>query len=58
MSGNWIDPGSLEGDALTHWYLRSPAEIDQMRQAAAARRYRDATGRPVRPIYYDPKDFM
>jgi hypothetical protein len=132
-----IDVGSLEGDALARWYLRSPADIEQERQTAAAKRYQDvfygpsgtdpdpgfarempsmdhdvepnvprpgarplkpdlgtpprgpadaakryylelkpntptgraaaaravkkyfdATGRPVRPIYYDPKDFI
>jgi hypothetical protein len=36
-----IDVGSLEGDALTRWYLRSPADIEQERQAAAAKRYPD-----------------
>jgi len=34
-----IDPARLEGDALTRWYLRSPADIEQERQAAAAQRY-------------------
>jgi hypothetical protein len=41
VSEGWTDPGSLEGDALTQWYLRSPADIEQERQAAAARRYQD-----------------
>jgi hypothetical protein len=41
VSDSWIDPGSLEGDALTGWYLRSPAEVDEERQAAAAQRYQD-----------------
>jgi hypothetical protein len=41
MSEGWTDPTSLEGDALTQWYLQSPADIEQGRQAAAARRYRD-----------------
>jgi hypothetical protein len=36
-----IDVGSLEGDALTRWYLRSPAEIEQEHQDAAAKRYQD-----------------
>jgi hypothetical protein len=39
-----IDPGSLEGDALARWYLRSPAEIEQERQAAAEARYREFFG--------------
>jgi hypothetical protein len=41
MPDGSIDPGSLEGDELTRWYLRSPAEIEQERQAAAAKRYQD-----------------
>jgi hypothetical protein len=41
VSENWIDPGSLEGDALRQWYLRSPADVERERQEAAARRYQD-----------------
>jgi hypothetical protein len=41
-----IDVGSLEGDALTRWYLRSPAEIEQEREDAAAKRYQDFFSRP------------
>lgn len=41
MSEGWTDPGSLEGDALAQWYLRSPADIERARQAAAARGYQD-----------------
>jgi hypothetical protein len=41
VSEGWTDPASLEGDALTQWYLRSPADIERERQAAAARRYQD-----------------
>lgn len=41
MSVSWTDPESLEGDELTRWYLRSPADIEQERQAAAAKRYQD-----------------
>jgi hypothetical protein len=41
VSDSWTDPGSLEGDALTQWYLKSPADVDRERQDAAARRYRD-----------------
>ena len=41
MSEAWTDPGSLKGDALRQWYLRSPADIERERQAAAARRYQD-----------------
>ncbi len=41
MPDGSIDPESLEGDALGSWYMRSPAEIEQERQAAAAKRYQD-----------------
>lgn len=41
MSESWIDPASLEGDALRRWYLRSPADVERERQKAAARRYQD-----------------
>ena len=41
MSESWIDPGSLEGDALAQWYLRSPADIERGRQQASARRHQD-----------------
>src|SRR5258708_27992 len=41
VSKSWIDPGSLEGDALTQWYLRAPVDVEQERQEAAARRYQD-----------------
>jgi hypothetical protein len=41
MAYSQIDPARLEGDALTNWYLRSPDDIEQERQAAAARRYDD-----------------
>ena len=34
-----VDPASLEGEDLTSWYLRSPQEIEQQRQAAAQQRY-------------------
>jgi len=41
MPDGSIDPASLEGDALTRWYQRSPAEIEEELQAAAAKRYQD-----------------
>lgn len=41
MPDGSIDVGSLEGDSLTRWYLRSPAEIEQAREDAAAKRYRN-----------------
>lgn len=44
MPDSPIDPASLEGDALTRWYLRSPADIEQERQAATAQRYQGFFG--------------
>jgi hypothetical protein len=44
MAVEQIDPGALEGDALRRWYLRSPADIEQERQDAAAQRYQDFFG--------------
>jgi hypothetical protein len=44
MAVGQIDPARLEGDALRRWYLRSPADIEQDRQRAAAQRYRDFFG--------------
>jgi len=44
MAYGQIDPARLEGDALTQWYLRSPDDIEQERQEAAAQRYRDFFG--------------
>lgn len=41
MPDGSIDVGSLVGDALAKWYLRSPAEIEQERRHAAARHYQD-----------------
>lgn len=34
-----IDPATLQGDALTNWYLRSPDDIERERQSAAAQHY-------------------
>lgn len=45
MPDSPIDPASLEGDALTRWYQRSPAEVEQERQAAEAQRYNAFFGR-------------
>ena len=39
-----VDPSSLQGEALSRWYLRSPDEIEQERQAAQARRYNSFFG--------------
>jgi len=34
-----VDPSSLQGEALSRWYLRSRYEIEQERQAAQAQNY-------------------
>ena len=39
MAFGQIDPARLDGDALTRWYLRSPADIEQEQRAAAAQKY-------------------
>lgn len=39
MAFGQIDPARLNGDALARWYLRSPADIERERQAAAAQKY-------------------
>jgi hypothetical protein len=46
-----VDPSSLQGEALNRWYLRSPDEIEQERQAAQAQKYDAFFGRtePVDP---------
>ena len=44
MAVEQIDPGTLDGDALRRWYLRSPADIERERQDAAAQRYQDFIG--------------
>jgi hypothetical protein len=44
MAYGEIDPARLEGNALTSWYLRSPTDIEQERQAAATQRYADFFG--------------
>jgi hypothetical protein len=41
MAYGQIDPARLAGEALTRWYLRSPADIERERQAAAAQNYDD-----------------
>jgi hypothetical protein len=43
------DPARLDGDALTRWYLRSPADIEDERQAAAAQRYAEFFGNAGQP---------
>jgi hypothetical protein len=49
MAYGQIDPARLDGDALTRWYLRSPADIEQERQADAAQRYSDLFGDAGQP---------
>lgn len=51
MDWSPVDPSSLMGNDLTRWYLRSPDEIEQQRQAAQAQRYEEFFGRiaPARP---------
>jgi hypothetical protein len=44
MAFGQIDPARLNGDALRRWYMRSPADIEQERQQAAAQRYEDFFG--------------
>ena len=44
MLSSQTDPATLEGDALTQWYLRSPDEVEQQRQAAASERYQSYFG--------------
>ena len=39
MAFSPVDPASLQGEALNRWYLRSPDEVDQQRQAAQAQGY-------------------
>jgi hypothetical protein len=34
-----VDPSSLQGEALSRWYIRSPDEIEQERQAGRAQKY-------------------
>lgn len=45
MAFGQIDPARLEGDALTRWYLRSPAEIEEERRRAAEQAYSAFLGR-------------
>lgn len=45
MPGAQIDPVRLSGEALRQWYLRTPEEIEQEREASALRRHTDFFGR-------------
>lgn len=53
MAYGQIDPARLDGDALTRWYLRSPADIEEERRQAAAQAYDSFFSRPdegARPV--------
>lgn len=39
MGFGQIDPARLNGDALTKWYLRSPAAVEEEKRQAASRAY-------------------
>lgn len=49
MAHGQIDPARLEGETLRHWYLRSPADIEEERRSAAAQRYDQFFSRPDPP---------
>lgn len=51
MPERQIDPARLEGEALRRWYLRSPDEIEQERQA---RPTRVPAGRVLRELAIEP----
>jgi len=46
MAFGQIDPTRLQGDALTRWYLRSPAEIEQEKRRQAEQAYNAFFGQP------------
>ena len=48
MAYSQLDPARLQGDALTRWYTRSPTDIEQGRQEAAAQKHKDFFA-PTRP---------
>jgi hypothetical protein len=41
MAYGQVDPARLQGGALSRWYLRSPADIEQERQERAAKAHED-----------------
>lgn len=49
MPERQIDPARLEGEALRRWYLRSPQDIEQERQAVAAQRHDGFSARSLAP---------
>lgn len=46
MAYGQVDPARLQGEALTRWYLRSPAEIEQERREASERAHDEFFGFP------------
>lgn len=49
MAASQFDPSRLQGEALRRWYQRSPQQIQEERQAAAAQRYR---------AFFQPNDVL
>jgi len=49
MAFGQIDPARLDGDALTQWYLRSPADIEEEKRQAASRAYDAFFSQPEDP---------
>lgn len=49
MAFGQIDPARLEGDALTRWYLRSPADIEEEKRRAANAAYDAFFSQPEDP---------
>lgn len=41
MADRQVDPLRLQGEALRRWYIRSPGELEQERQARYDQRYRE-----------------
>jgi hypothetical protein len=49
MAFSQIDPARLHGDALTQWYLRSPADVEEEKRQAASRAYDAFFSKPEDP---------
>jgi hypothetical protein len=49
MPHSRLDPARLQGEALQRWYVRSPEDVEEARQAAHAQRYGAFFGGPPRP---------
>ena len=56
MAFSPVDPARLQGEALSRWYLRSPDEIEQERQAVQTQKYNAFFGRtePMDPPTSSP----